>query len=270
MNLFDRFLDFSSGVLRLRTNPIPKPTVYKIWLENDGKSMPPAYRKLLHKRKPRGSQVVFWASRQETDQLLETHRTRFPILTDLFWAPNTSPVMRSDILRLLVVYDRGGLYCDHDARWGKSQMPLDHDFVVFTEYVHTDEAVRKNMESTREHRGDSPEYNVRIGNYAFYSRRPHSQILARCLDRVQERMSLNAGAPLSAYGVLYSTGPDAMTDTLVEGLPTPDTLKPFEKCETSNTTWIDRDGESVLLLGRQPGRSILHHEIHGAWRSAHA
>jgi hypothetical protein len=78
-----------------------------------------------------------------------------------------------------------------------------------------------------------------------------------------------ARAPLFAYGVLYSTGPDAMTDTLVEGLPTPDTLKPFEKCETSNTTWIDRDGESVLLLGRQPGHSILHHEIHGAWRSAH-
>ncbi|HPC18716.1 MAG: hypothetical protein KBC66_06645 [Kiritimatiellae bacterium] len=61
-----------------------------------------------------------------------------------------------------------------------------------------------------------------------------------------------------------------MTDTIVEGLPDPATLKPFEKCEQNNTEWTDKDGERVLLLGRQPGRIFARHEIHGAWRAAHA
>jgi hypothetical protein len=60
-----------------------------------------------------------------------------------------------------------------------------------------------------------------------------------------------------------------MTDTIVEGLPDPSILKPFEKCEHNNTEWIDRDGERVLLLGRQPGKAYARHEIHGAWRASH-
>ena len=248
---------------------LPPLLVYKIWLENDGKTIPPEYLSSLDKQKPRGSTVILWSSQTDTNALLSKYQASFPEIYNLFWASNTSPVMRSDILRLLLIFDRGGLYSDHDAEWKNKRLLFTHDIVVWTEFVHSDTSVRKNMETTREHRGEDPEYNVRIGNYVFWSQRPHSKILGRCLTRVQERMRKNSNTRLSPYGVLYSTGPDAMTDTLVEGLPNPTTLLPFEKCERTNTEWIDKDGERVLLLGRQPGRKIVHHEIHGQWRVSH-
>jgi hypothetical protein len=247
----------------------PGPLVYKIWLENDGKPIPPSYLRYLNQRKPRGSQVVLWSSQVETNALLSKHQNRFPGIFDLFWAQNTSPVMRSDILRLLLIFDRGGIYSDHDAEWTKKRVTFNHDFVVWTEFVHSAESIRKNMATTREHRGEVPEYRVRIGNFVFLSRTPDSPILGRCLNRVQERMRRNSQVRLSPYGVLYSTGPDVMTDTIVEGLPDPSTLTPFEKCEHTNTEWTDQDGERVLLIGRQPGKAIVQHEIHGQWRAAH-
>ena len=249
----------------------PKQTlfVYKIWLENDGNPIPPEYMRSLDKRKPRGGKVILWSSQAETRSLLVQHKDRFPGIFELFWAPYTSPVMRSDILRILLLFDRGGIYSDHDIEWSNKRPLFKHDFIVWTEFVNSDEAVRKNMAMTREYRGEVPEYNVRIANYVFWSRKPRSPILARCLNRIQERLGRNAHAPLSQYGVLYNTGPDVMTDTIVEGLPDPYILQPFEKCEHSNTEWIDRDGECVLLLGRQPGKTFARHEIHGAWRAAH-
>lgn len=243
--------------------------LYKIWLENDGQPIPPEYLRRLNSFNPRGSRVILWSSQTDTRALLARHKQQFPVIHELFWAPHTSAVMRSDILRLLLIYDRGGLYSDHDAKWSHKRLSFTQDFIAWTEFVHTNEGVRNNMRITREHRGDIPEYNIRIGNYAFWSQRSGSQILARCLNRVQERMSRNANAPLSPYGVLYTTGPDVMTDTLVEGLPAPTTLMPFEKCEVHNTSWIDKDGERVLLLGRQPGKAIVQHEIHGQWRESH-
>jgi hypothetical protein len=246
----------------------PSFTVYKIWLENDGNLMPPKYMRYLHKRKPLGSRVVLWSSQLETMELVAKYQERFPVINDLFWARNTSPVMRSDILRLLVIYDRGGMYSDHDTHWQRKRLNLNYDLIVWTEFAHNNEDVRKNMAITREHRGETPEYNVRIGNYVFWSRAPHSPVIERCLERVQKRMQKNADAPLSIYGVLYTTGPDAMTDTIVEGLPDPATLQPFEKCEFANTEWADKDGERILLLGRRPGREIVAHESHGAWKTS--
>jgi hypothetical protein len=247
----------------------PAFTVYKIWLENDGIPMPPHYMRYLHKRKPRGSRVVLWSGRFATMELVAKYQGRFPVINTLFWARNTSPVMRSDILRLLIIYDRGGMYSDHDVHWQRKRLDLNHDLVLWTEFAHMNEGVRNNMAITREHRGETPEYNVRIANYVFWSRTPQSPVIGRCLERVQERMQKNAAKPLSAYGVLYTTGPDALTDSIVEGLPDPATLQPFEKCEHDNTEWTDTGGERILLLGRRPGQGIVEHESHGAWRTAH-
>lgn len=246
-----------------------RPVVYKIWLENDGKPISSDYLRLLYKNKPRGSQVVFWSSQAETNALLSKYQDRFPAIYSLFWAQTTSPVMRSDILRLLLIFDRGGIYSDHDAEWKRKHPAFNVDLILWTEFIHSDEAIRKNMEMTREYRGAVPEYNVRICNCYFGSRKPRSAILGRCLARIQDRMQKNMNQSLSPYGVLYTTGPDVMTDTVVEGLPGSATLKPFEKCEYANTEWIDKDGERILLIGRQPGKRIVQHEIHGVWRAAH-
>lgn len=247
-------------------NPV---SVYKIWLENDGKPIPSEYLQFLNRRKPRNGRVILWTSQPETRDLLAKHKERFPGIFELFWAPHTSPVMRSDILRLLLIFDRGGIYSDHDIEWGRKWLSFDQDFIAWTESVQGDEAVRKNMQTTREHRGEVPEFNVRIANYVFWSQKPYSPILGRCLNRVQERMRKNAGARLSQYGVLYTTGPDAMTDTVIEGLPNLAVLQPYEKCEYYNVEWRDQDGERVLLFGRQPGKAYARHEIHGHWRAAH-
>jgi hypothetical protein len=244
-------------------------TVYKIWLENDGKPLPAEYGQCLDQRIPKGSRAVLWSSRAETNQLLAKYKDQFPGIYDLYWAPNTRPVSRSDILRLMLVYDRPCIYSDHDIFWRKKRLASSsHDIVFWTEFVHSDEAVRKNMAFTRIYRGDVPEYNVRIANYVYWSRKPHSAIVGRCLRHIQERLGRLSGAPMTDYGILYATAGDVITDTVVEGLPDPAILKPFEKCERRNLEWIDRDGESVLLLGRQPGQAIARHEIHGQWRTA--
>ena len=243
------------------------PVMYKIWLENDGKPIPPEYFHFLNKRKPLGSQAFLWSSRDETNQLLEKYKDQFPIIHKLYWSPHTRPVSRSDILRLLIVFDRPCIYSDHDIEWSWRLPTIHQDVALWTEFVHTDEAVRKNMVMTREFRGETPEYNVRIANYVYWTRKPHSALIGRCLKNIQERLNRNSQFTLSDYGVLYTTAGDVLTDTVVEGLPASSILQPFEKCEHTNTSWTDTDGDQVLLFGRLPGRSIAKHEIHGQWRS---
>ena len=256
-------MNFNFGRLFSKQNP----DMYKIWLENDGKPIPAEYVHFLNKRKPWGSQAVLWSSRAETNQLLAKYKDRFPVIHDLYWSPHTRPVSRSDILRLLIVFDRPCIYSDHDIEWSWRLPSISQDVVLWAEFVHTDEAVRKNMTMTREFRGENPEYNVRVANYVFWTRKPHSTLIERCLKNIQKRLGNHSQAPLSDYGVLYATAGDVITDTVVEGLPDPSTLKPFEKCEHTNTSWTDKDGETVLLFGRKPGRAIAKHEIHGQWRS---
>ena len=247
----------------------PLPILYKIWLENDGKPLPVGYLRDLEANRPKGCMVAHWTSAADTQALLAKYRDQFPLIYEYFWASNTGPSMRSDMLRYLLIYDRGGLYADHDVEWSRKRLPTGYDLILWTEFANNDETVRKNMETTRAYRGDVPEYNVRIANYVFRSGSPRSPLLERCLNLVQERLRKNAHAHVSQYGVLYLTGPDMMTDNVVAGLPDPATLKPFAKRETENVEWTDRDGERVLLLGRQPGRALALHQTHGVWRSAH-
>ena len=243
--------------------------LYKVWLENDGKPIPRGYLRDLGRNRPKGSRVVHWTSPADTQALLAKHQDQFPGIREYFWASHTVPGMRSDMLRYLLIYDRGGLYADHDVEWSRKRLPAGCDLLLWTEFVNSDETVRKNMETTREYRGDVPEYNIRIANYVFLSRAPRSPLIARGLKLVEERLRKNANAHLSQYGALYTAGPDAWTDNVVAGLPDPAALRPFEKLETENAEWIDRDGERVLLLGRQPGRALARHQTHGLWRSAH-
>lgn len=245
----------------------PPPTVYKIWLENDGKPIPPEYVRMLDQRKPRDCPAVLWSSREATNRLLDKYKDRFPVIHELYWSPHTRPVSRSDILRLLLVYDQPCIYSDHDIEWSRHLFRCRQDVVFWTEFVHSDATVRSLMDTTRPFRGDAPEYNVRIANYVYWTLKPHSAIVARCLRRIQERLGRFAGTTLSDYGVLWATAGDPITDTVVEGLPHPDWLKPFAKCETENVAWTDREGERVLLMGRVPGAKVANHRIHGQWRS---
>lgn len=247
----------------------PKPILYKVWLENDGKPLPPAYLRDMDRNRPKGCRVAFWSSAADTRELLARYQPRFPRIAEYFWASNTVPGMRSDMLRYLLIYDRGGLYADHDVQWRRTRLPREYDVLLWTEFVHTAAEVRENMARTREYRGEVPEYNVRIANYVFAIGQPHSPLFGRILDLVQTRLQANANAPLNPYGALYTAGPDAMTDAVVAGLPNPAVLQPFEKCEQANVEWTDRDGERVLLFGRLPGRAIARHEMHGAWIDSH-
>ena len=247
----------------------PQPILYKVWLENDGKPLPQGYLRDLEDNRPKGYAVAHWTSAADTQALLAKYQSQFPLIHEYFWASSTVPGMRSDMLRYLLIYDRGGLYADHDVEWSRKRLPSGYDLILWTEFVNSDETVRKNMETTRAYRGEIPEYNVRIANYVFQSRAPRSPLIERGLKLVQERLRINANARLPQYGALYTAGPDAWTDNVVAGLPDPEILQPFEKCETGNVEWTDRGGERVLLLGRQPGRALALHQTHGVWRSAH-
>ena len=247
----------------------PQPILYKVWLENDGKPLPVGYLRDLEENRPKGCTVAHWTSAGDTQALLAKYQSQFPLIHEYFWASNTGPSMRSDMLRYLLIYDRGGIYADHDVEWGRKRLPAGYDLILWTEFVNSDETVCQNMATTRSYRGEVPEYNVRIANYVFQSQNPRSPLIERGLKLVEKRLGKNANAHVAPYGVLYTTGPDAWTDNVVAGLPDPAIFKPFDKCEAQNIEWIDRDGERVLLLGRQPGRALALHQTHGVWRSAH-
>ena len=131
------------------------------------------------------------------------------------------PVMRSDILRLLVLWQRGGWYADFDVQpltsWDRMRRP-DASVVVFTEL-----GSQRHVNATRPPCGSRHErarYRHRIAFDAFFVDRPRHPFIGHTLALLKQRAAQgrpHRGRSLPFHqastdcDVFWFTGPDLFT-----------------------------------------------------------
>ena len=239
--LFRKQKSSQTNEMKLKqTNPITTiPTtihfVYGLW--DDDPKLPPHYRHTQLMWEYQGWKVRNWGRRDVLD-LLEIY-PRWKRLYDSV----PRKIQKADIARLVIVYDQGGFYMDCDCvpdhksflRYFEEKLST-KESVFFIEMVTDSKWTRETAQRfpLRQGKHENPE---RIGNFAFGATRRHHTIKAildtvetRC-QRVLSQVYTSWPVPLltdlfpviiptqkkktlSDYGVLYTTGPDAVTDTI--------------------------------------------------------
>lgn len=119
---------------------------------------------------------------------------------------------KADFLRYLLVYHFGGAYCDLDlyCRASLENFQLAQEAVFHTETMLTPEEMVDNGRRHHIRRG-VPEKRQRIANY-FFAATPRHPVLRDLLALVERRAS---ETPKEDYDVIYTTGPDAMTEAVL-------------------------------------------------------
>jgi mannosyltransferase OCH1-like enzyme len=138
-----------------------------------------------------------------------------------FFAPfSQAPrvVQQADLARYLIIYACGGLYVDMDLQCLQSTMNLFWDFPEANMYVSTEceltpiECLATSLYSIRQ---GIPELPLRIANY-WMAAAPNHPVMFDLLTLVTHRLKL----PIhSQYDILYTTGGDAMTETIHRSKP---------------------------------------------------
>ena len=124
-------------------------------------------------------------------------------------------VVATDLVRLVALYNLGGLYLDLDC-FIDPDLPdhLDCDTCVFRECVLPD--VRRLGRRECKH----PCRRVRVANFAIYSRRKKSEFLRACiilaLQRLNHLLFSDKLSKLSREDILWACGPDLVTSVYHE------------------------------------------------------
>jgi mannosyltransferase OCH1-like enzyme len=152
----------------------------------------------------RNWQVVVWNAEQ-CNKLVE----QYPQYSDLYHNLARN-IQRADFIRYLIVFDRGGYYCDLDCRPGASPIAHKAECVYFVEHVATDEWCAKSAQ-VYPIRESVPESKIRMANYFFGAVARHNSTQA-ILDEVVKRLT-KFPKPVHDpdYYVLFTTGPSALT-----------------------------------------------------------
>lgn len=187
--------------------------------------------------------MVLW-SRLDADHLVET---AFPELQATYRGL-ARPVQRCDLLRYLLLLRFGGVYADLDLRCDAPLRPLllgepRARLIVLVERRLSGERAAEigELEPIREGR---PEARERIANY-FLAASPGHPILAEVVALVRTRAHLPV---VRDYDVLYTTGPDVVSEVLAS----------------------HRDRPDVVVLEEGSAGTRLTHLERGAWRRAPA
>eukprot|EP01062_Namystynia_karyoxenos_P070301 TRINITY_DN65691_c0_g1_i1.p1 TRINITY_DN65691_c0_g1~~TRINITY_DN65691_c0_g1_i1.p1 ORF type:complete len:486 (+),score=120.74 TRINITY_DN65691_c0_g1_i1:84-1460(+) len=230
--------------------------VYGLW---DNTEMPPQGRRVVERFKQLNpGWAVRVVGRQEADDFVAKE---FPhVAAD--WKGAT-PIVRADLLRLLLVLRRGGLYADLDSIFHHSVSvllasngfdPARHDGLFFTETTvngfDMSEGARMPL------RNGVPEIATRVANYAFYATAGSAVMenLAALATYRLKRISALAAAggvtgsdgPHGGYSTLYTAGPDCVTEAVFGG---------------AGTTLLPR----VVLVSMTAPKRITNHGM-GTWR----
>ncbi|KAJ3327339.1 hypothetical protein HDU76_011972 [Blyttiomyces sp. JEL0837] len=165
-------------------------------------------------------------NKTECDNLVSE---KYPWLQHIYDA--ITPIERADLLRLLFIHTYGGIYADLDLK-PKSNIemalrkngfnPKIHSLVAFTEVILEDD-VNKGKSTRQNIRQSVPEINYRIANYIFYASRGSPvllQIVYMVTQRLHRKLLMSKeqkGILDPFYAVIYSSGPDAMTEAVFGG-----------------------------------------------------
>ena len=148
-------------------------------------------------------------------------------------------VTKADLLRLLLIYTRGGMYCDSDCFIQKNiVIDINVDTIVFIEKLLTNIQDLGYRERHKEHL-------LRIANYCFYSK-PNTpfikDVIDECILRLNKILIEQKNINWTQDDVLWVCGPDVIT-----------------------TVYHRTKGKYKILL---LPRGFLNHKCVGSWRSS--
>ena len=188
--------------------------VYGLW---DDDPLPEYYKMNIFQWVKQGFFVKVW-NRTEVEDLFK----QYPMWDDLYHRLPL-PIMKADLARLLIIYDQGGTYMDLDA------FPYDNNLFQFLQQDSIQELFFLESENTNEYarstaktihiRKGVPEKPKRYANFAFFAL-PHNKHILHLLHFVKKRFdSLEDYTFTIDYDVLYTTGPDTVTEMVYELKP---------------------------------------------------
>lgn len=190
--------------------------VFGLWDEG---GLPWRYRSVLAgwRRHHRGWGVVLWDC-ESAARLVEE---AYPHLAGVYHG-FSRPVQRSDLLRYLLLHRFGGLYVDLDLECRASLVPVleGHPQGRMFVLVETTLTPQRAGEIGQDQpiRDRRPELPERIANF-FLAAAPAHPVLAEVIELVQERAPLPVACD---YDVLYTTGPDVVTEVVQRHRGRPD------------------------------------------------
>jgi hypothetical protein len=221
--------------------PLKAHFIYGLW---DTTPLPLRYEKCIEEWRAQGWDVKVW-HRAEVENVIR----QYPVWWDLYQGFERR-VQAADLARYVVVYNEGGFYFDCDC--SPSALSLrnhliyagyDWSSVFFVENAMPDSWIRTTAQRFPIREGVN-EQHERLANFAFGAVAKHPALLS-ILHTVEARCSRNPGQ-MDDYGVLYTTGPDAVTDTLAK-------LRP---------SW------PAAQLQVIPHSTYMHHHATGTWRNS--
>jgi mannosyltransferase OCH1-like enzyme len=116
-------------------------------------------------------------------------------------------VIQADLVRLLLVYFNGGIYCDADC-FIRKKWNTDSPIILFTERI------CKSVYQLGPKECKNPENVLRIANYCFGAITVHhpfiKEVIEECIHRLKQLLS-EKNTKLSQYDVLWVCGPDVIT-----------------------------------------------------------
>jgi mannosyltransferase OCH1-like enzyme len=175
--------------------------IYGIW--DDGE-IPGKFMNNIHKWNKYNWNTVIW-NKASCNSLLN----KYPNWKSLI-EKCTRPIQMADLFRLLIVYDRGGFYFDLDVE-PIEELPeiiLEYEVVFFIEMVMSKEWAEETKKRFKIRNGYA-ESTHRVANFAFGST-PRHKAISDILELARKR--LNDSTIYIDYDVLYTTGPDVVTE----------------------------------------------------------
>lgn len=185
--------------------------VYGLW---DKTPLPPVYEQTYNLWKSQGWKVKLW-NLEEVKALLNLPQYSHYKKTYESLSRN---IQRADFIRYLIVYHEGGFYFDLDCQPTSNSLLQElrsslrtSKNIFFVETITSEDFAKKTAELYPIRRG-IPETTVRISNFAFGCHKG-SSVLKKVLELATKRCQKNPTITCE-YDVLYTTGPDCMTEVV--------------------------------------------------------
>ena len=213
----DKYSQYLTPAPPLQSFPVPKMTngiphmihcCYGLWDREE--TIPMAYIENVKTwRNTHPDWDIFLWNKSAIEHLIHH---QFPDFWKLF-SLAAKPVQQADLARYLILYACGGLYMDLDIECQQSIANLFSDFPQAKLYVSIEcELNDIECQATTLYpiRQGLPEHPLRVANY-WVAAIPKHPVMWDLLTLVTDRMQL----PItSQYDILYTTGGDAMTETI--------------------------------------------------------
>lgn len=183
-----------------------KTKLYYLWFFKPGEKQQLPYGSMNHNSQYiKDHQVV---TSENIDGILQQLTEEFPTITDIFAKiPDKYWVIKTDLVRLLVIYLQGGYYSDIDC-FIKQHLPLVRGVSLFIEQV------VKSVNNLGPRECKNEPNLTRIANFFFGSTIPkhpfYKACIQECLIRLECLFTEN-NESLTNSDILWVCGPDVIT-----------------------------------------------------------